>query len=377
MHHAYTGALSPFLSIIQNELHLTLTEVGMVSSVAVGIMTLSHLAVGYLSDRGWRDIFIPASVLAAAFAVLLTSLATTFVFLVVTQVLLGLGASLYHPAAFPALADHFPKTERARATGVQGIGGLLGSTAIPVVGVLMLQQLGTWQSSLAVLGIVGFIVFIPAAMLMTGASTTCYWKDNGVGEPDGDSGWSTNFKLLIVVAGLRGVPFRCTTLLMPLYLSIYYGYDIVWAGVMTSIMMASGLFAEVISGPLSDRTHKRVPYVVISTGLMTPFLLLLNLRLEPALLLIVLVNIGFWYYFGEPANSALETEVSPRRTKGLAFGLLFSLGAVPGAISPTVFGVVGDLWGLQASILFIAITTTLATVVALFLRETRVHASGS
>lgn len=372
MHHAYVGVLSPFLPLIQDELQLTLTEVGIVSSTAAAIMTVSHLAVGYFSDRGWRDIFVPASILAAAFAVLLTSFATTFVFLVVAQSILGLGASLYHPAAFPALTDHFPSEERAKATGVLAIGGLLGSAAIPVVGVLLLQGLGTWQSSLAVLGVAGFIIFIPALMLISGESKACYLNGIGTSEPDGDTGWSSNFKLLMVVSGLRGVPFQCTALLMPLYLSVYHGYSIVWAGAMTSIMMASGLFAEAISGPLSDRMHKRVPLIAISTALMTPFLLLLNLKLEPLPLLVVLVNLGFWYYWGVPPSTALETEVSPKRSRGLAFGLLFSLGAVPGAISPMIFGIIGDAWGLQASILFIAVTTTLATGAAFFLKETRV-----
>jgi MFS family permease len=120
---------------------------------------------------------------------------------------------------------------------------------------------------------------------------------------------------------------------------------------------------------LSDKLNKRVVFLVLSTGLATPALLLLNYSLSLGVLIVMLVIIGFFFYLGVPANTAYLTEVSPRENRGLAFGLLFSVGALPGAISPIIFGWIGDLWGLPASILFLVITTTVATLVALFMKD--------
>jgi len=53
----------------------------------------------------------------------------------------------------------------------------------------------------------------------------------------------------------------------------------------------------------------------------------------------------------------------------LAFGILFSIGAIPGSLSPILFGWIGDVFGLQASVLFLVMTTLLATVFSLLLRE--------
>jgi MFS family permease len=53
----------------------------------------------------------------------------------------------------------------------------------------------------------------------------------------------------------------------------------------------------------------------------------------------------------------------------LAFGIIFSIGSIPGALSPIIFGIIADLYGLAASILFLVVTTFLATIVALFLKE--------
>ena len=82
-----------------------------------------------------------------------------------------------------------------------------------------------------------------------------------------------------------------------------------------------------------------------------------------------MVVIGFFFYLGVPPNTAYLTEVSPRENRGLAFGLLFSVGALPGAISPIIFGWIGDLYGLPASILFLVTTTILATIVALLMKD--------
>jgi MFS family permease len=126
-----------------------------------------------------------------------------------------------------------------------------------------------------------------------------------------------------------------------------------------------------VAAPLSDRLNRRVLFLVVSTGLATPALLLLNYSLSEPALIAMLIVVGFFFYLGVPPNTAYLTEVSPRQNRGLAFGLLFSVGAIPGAISPIIFGMIGDAYGLSASILFLVVTTTLATIVALFMKDVK------
>ena len=371
MNHLYTGALSPFLPIIQNELALSLTEVGFVSSASVVTMTMSHLVVGYLGDRGWRDIFIPASVFLAAIVILITSFATAFIFLVVTQLLLGFAQSGFHPSAFPAITEKFPTRERAKAVGVSAAGGLAGMAVIPILGVSLLVILGDWRSSLFFLAIIGLITFVPTFYLMRYNKSNQHNEEieEDPEEETGPDGWTRDFVLVGILKSLRGIPFRSVTLLMPLYLVVSYEYEPVWAGALTTVMLGAGLVGEMVSAPISDRMGKRVPFMVLSVGVMAPGLLLLNLALEPVWLVIVLIGIGFFYFLGVPPGQAYETEVCPKNAKGLAFGLLFSIAAIPGSLSPFFFGLIGDTYGLSASIMFLAIVSAIATVVSLFLRE--------
>jgi MFS family permease len=367
--HLYTGVLSPFLPVIRDELSLNLTEVGIVTSASVVTMTTAHLGVGYLGDKGWRDIFIPASVLLTAFTILLASISIGFLMLTLTQVLLGLAASGYHPSAFPALTENFPDDTRARATGIQAIGGLVGMALIPLLGVTLLVYLGGWRESLGLLGIIGIIIGIPVIILMRYSRRNKVEEFTKENKKTGTKGWTKGFVLGILYMALRGMAFRCTTLLMPLYLVETYGYEPLWAGSLTTVMLTSGIFAELIAGPLSDRTGKRAIFMMFSTGISAVAIFSLNLTLSPIMLIVVLIVLGFAYYFGVPPNTAFLTEVSPEDTQGLAFGLLFSLGAIPGAISPIIFGIIGDFYGLPASITYLVVATTLATIVALFLRD--------
>ena len=372
LNHVYTGALSPFLPLIQDDLSLNYTEVGIITSAVVLAMTLSHFVVGYLGDRGarWRDAFISMSILLSAFAMILVSYSSTFLIIAIFQFFLVIGASGYHPSVFPALAEKFPQKDLAKATGIQAMGGLVGMAVIPFLGVTFLVAFGGWRFSLVALGVIGFLIFIPFIILMRYSNSG--YSEGFIDEEDeceGAEGWTKGYWFGLILMGLRGMSFRSTSLLMPVYLVATYPVDLIGAGYLTSVMLTAGLFGEIVASWLSDRLNRRVPFLVISTGLATPALLLLNYSLDIGGLIAMLVVIGFFFYLGVPPNTAYLTEVSPRENRGLAFGLLFSVGALPGAISPIIFGWIGDLYGLPASILFLVTTTILATIVALLMKD--------
>lgn len=377
MNHLYTGALSPFLPLIMDELSISWTEVGLLTSAVILTMTSAHLVVGYLGDKGLRDIFISISVILSGLVMLVASFATSFPFLLGTQIALGLGVSGYHPSAFPAISAKFPKSDRAKAVGFNAAGGLIGMAIIPFLGVALLVIFGSWREPIFILGLMGLALFVPIILMMRyAAKQTLIDEVNGINNDElkEEVGWTRNFVVVLIFMGLRGMPFRCTTLLMPAYLYFSYQLTAVEAGAFTAIMLIAGLFGEMVSAPISDKSGKRVPYMILSVASMVPLFLLLNLELDLLSLIIVLIAIGFAYFFGVPPGQALETEISPTEKQGLAFGLLFSIGAIPGSLSPLIFGWIADHSGLPASIMFLVIVSFLATIVGLFLRDQKVTA---
>ncbi len=367
LNHVYSGVLAPFLPLIREELSLSLTQAGILTSVSIATMTILHLFVGYLADKDLREVMIATSIMGASISVVLMSFVPSFIYLVLVQFILGISISGYHPSAFPAIAESFPKESRAKAVGASAMGGLIGMTVVPLLGALFLILFTGWKQSLLVLGLIGLVLFVPTVALLRYSRANELPDVQRNDRKEGQERWSRKFGLALIVTALRGIPFRCTTLLMPLYLVVNYGYEPIWAGSLTTIMLVSGMVAEIISAPISDKSGERVKFISVSMGLVVPFLLLLNFSLSPMLLIVVLIGIGFFFFFGVPPEQAYQTEICPADAKGLAFGVLFSIGALPGAISPIIFGAIGDFYGLDASILFLVAISLIATVVTLFM----------
>ena len=212
-------------------------------------------------------------------------------------------------------------------------------------------------------------MFIPIVVIMKYASR----QKQSILEredDDGADGWTRNFALLIALTSFRGMFFRSATLLMPLYLvQSSYAFDSILAGIFTTIMLVAGLVGEIVAAPLSDRLGRRLPFLIISTAVTTPLILLLNASLTHIALLVVLIAIGFFFFLGVPPATAYETQMTPRQSQGVAFGLLFSIGSIPGSISPIIFGFLGDSFGLSMSIVYLAIAAGLATIVSMLLTE--------
>ena len=372
IHHIFSGALSPVLPLIEEELSLSYTEVGIVASASVITLTMAHLIVGYLGDKGMRESFISVTIILSSIIIILTSYATSFIFLTVSMLLLGIMASGYHPAAFPELSKWFSSEKRAQSTGIQALGGLVAMAIIPLLGIVLVEMFGGWRESFVILGIMGIFFFIPVFILMRFSKREYAKHEENQTIPAGVDGWTITYVISLIVMGLRGMTFRCISILMPFYLVETYGFEPIWASSLTTIMLTAGLFGEISSMYLSDKIRKRVPFMILSTGFVAPCLFLLNYSLTGIILIFILIGIGFFFFFGVPANTAWLTEVSPKHSPGLAFGLLFSIGAMPGALSPYIFGAIGDIYGLEVSILFLVITSTIPTVLTLLLRESKI-----
>jgi MFS family permease len=302
---------------------------------------------------------------------LISSSVTTFLYLAICMALLGVAASGYHPSGIPKLTEWFPSKKRAHAAGIQSMGGVFGAAIIPLLGVILLELLGGWRESFVFLGIMGIVTFIPVVVLMKYSGNTITISEEEPSVTSGADGWTKTFVISLSIKGIRSMTFQCISILMPLYLVEAYGFETLWAGTLSSIMLVAGLFGEIFSMKLSDRIHRRVPFIIASTGFVAPCLLLLNFSLTGVYLILILILVGFFFFSGVPPLMAWLTEVSPKHSQGLAFGLFFSIGAIPGALSPFFFGAIGDVYGLEMSILFLVITATLSTVLALFLRESK------
>ncbi|MFN0111283.1 MAG: MFS transporter [Blastocatellia bacterium] len=87
------------------------------------------------------------------------ALATTAVGFMIARFLLGIGEAANFPASLKAVAEWFPKRERALATGIFNAGTNVGAILAPITALTLSKYYG-WQSAFIFTGAAGFLWLI-------------------------------------------------------------------------------------------------------------------------------------------------------------------------------------------------------------------------
>ncbi len=139
---------------IQQELHLDTAQWGWVLGAFTAAYALFEIPTGTLGDRvGGRRILTRIVVWWSIFTSL-TGVAKSYVVLLVTRFLFGVGEAGAFPNISAVICRWFPVRERARAMGLSWTASRLGGALAPLL-VIPIQQRFGWRASFAVLGCVG------------------------------------------------------------------------------------------------------------------------------------------------------------------------------------------------------------------------------
>jgi len=157
---------------IQNDLHLTDTEVSLLGGLAfVFLYTFLGIPIGRLVDKGNRRSIIAVGVFVWSCMTVACGFAKNFTHLFLARVGVGVGEATLSPAALSILSDYFPRERLGLAVSVYlsgasigtGLAFLLGGAAIaffdqsgqitlPIVG-----ELKSWQFAFMIVGAPGVL----------------------------------------------------------------------------------------------------------------------------------------------------------------------------------------------------------------------------
>ncbi len=150
------GNLSTAAPLIQDELHLSPSQLGLLFSAFYFGYVPCMPATGWLAERFGAKLVLGAGVTLWSLATLCTGFASGFGMLLALRVLLGIGESVAFPCASKVLANNVPTESLGVANGFMSFGYLLG----PAVGTLLGGYLMGWVGWRAV-----FIAFGALSLL--------------------------------------------------------------------------------------------------------------------------------------------------------------------------------------------------------------------
>ena len=148
--------LSLLKPILDEQLHWTNAEFGLVNSAFQGAYGVSLLIFGWLIDKYGTKIGYAISIAAWSLAAMGHALVGSVGGFLWARVALGLGEGGNFPAAIKATAIWFPKKERALATSLFNSGANVGAILAPAIVPWMAFKFG-WQSAFLAAGVIGFL----------------------------------------------------------------------------------------------------------------------------------------------------------------------------------------------------------------------------
>ena len=148
--------LSLLKPILDDQLHWTNAEFGMVNSAFQGAYGLSLLIFGWLIDKYGTKIGYAMSIAAWSLAAMGHALVGSVGGFLWARVALGLGEGGNFPAAIKATALWFPKKERALATSLFNSGANVGAILAPAIVPWLALNFG-WHSAFLAAGAIGFL----------------------------------------------------------------------------------------------------------------------------------------------------------------------------------------------------------------------------
>ena len=151
--------LSLLKPILDDQLHWTNAQFGMVNSAFQGAYGVSLLLFGWFIDKYGTKIGYAVSIGAWSLAAMAHALVSTVGGFLWARIALGLGEGGNFPAAIKATALWFPKKERALATSLFNSGANVGAIVAPAVVPWMALTFG-WHSTFLAAGLVGFVWLI-------------------------------------------------------------------------------------------------------------------------------------------------------------------------------------------------------------------------
>lgn len=334
--------------VIQRDLNLSVTQVGLLVTAYYGAQTVGAFPAGGLVDRlgvGWSLVLAQVILIAGAISL---SQANDFAAAFGSCAIMGLGYSLTNPASARGVLEWFPPERRATAMGIKQTGVSIGGVLAAGNGALV--TLLSWQSILWI--IAG--VTAASALLSLRLAERPSWRAGGsfrsviahLSEVVRDR----NLGLLFAAGGFYNMGQMNFFAYLTLFMREAAQASQPVAGLSLAIAQAASAVGRIGWGVVSDTVFrgKRKTLVV---GLCGTAVILLAAMAAVGLWWGVAVGIALALALGLTIASfaslmqTLAVEAVAPRLAGSAMGYSLVGTALGGMVGPPLFGAVVDLTG--------------------------------
>ncbi|NTV13368.1 MAG: MFS transporter [Desulfobulbaceae bacterium] len=393
MTHSYMSILPAVLLAITAERGLSFTAIGLITNVGYFLYGLGSFPAGYLSDRIGSKRVLTVGLGGMAISSILVGLSQGLVAFAVAYALLGLFASIHHPAGLSLIARRV-ENRRGKAMGMHGVLGNVGMMLAPLVASLGLMIFRTWRAAYLIYGVLGLVSALISYRSRIEQEADLDWRSlyrwqelfrkcrretaaagaaapvaGSAGEKSVPAKFPLSLFLLFCVAVLSGFIFRGSLTFFPALLQreVYFisssEAPAVLAGTITSLILSLGLIGAWFGGWINDKIKRPELVPIVIFVLIAPVLFLIS-KFSDSKLLVMSCLFSLIYYAWQPSHNYLISRYTRRASHGVGFGINFFLLFGVGSVAMAIGGYVADDYSVDRFYLVMAGISALALAVA-------------
>jgi predicted MFS family arabinose efflux permease len=341
--------ISSMYPVIARDLHLSYSDIGVITGALAIAWGISALFMGNLSDRIGRRRVLVISLIVFSLLIGASGLATGLLTLIAVRVIMGFADGAYTPVSIAGTLAASPASRRGLNIGIQQ---------------MMLPLFGLGLAPLFVAGVLRFIdwrwvflIFVIPGLLLAFSVWKTIPNLSAPGKAAVRGSWS-DWKAVLSYSNVRvaALLMLCwltclitTSAFMPNYLVDHLRLRPEQMGVVMSAIGLGATAGTFLLPWLSDKVGRRPVMALSSVGVLTSLLLLANTGNSVAVLFAFL----FFVHFFNNALIALTvgplcSEAVPTSLMATASGLVIAVGELfGGGLAPVIVGRVAQRFGIE------------------------------
>ena len=372
LHDGYTDLIYVMLPIWQSEFGLGFAALGLMKTVFSGALAGFQIPAGLLAERYGAPLVLALGTALAGLGYCLAGLSNGVMLLVAALFVGGLGASTQHPIASSLIAHAFSGARSRTALGTYNFAGDIGKMTVPAAASLLFVVL-PWREALMLLGSLGVLVAIAVYVLIPrlGDAVAAAPKKSDAGV-HGSARLRYGFPLLLSVGVIDSATRMAFLTFLPFVLTAK-GASLPTIGLALTLVFAGGAAGKLVCAFIGARIGAVATVWLTETVTALGIVALLPLSLEGAMVLLPVVGVALNGTSSVLYGSVPSLVESARRQR--AFGIFYTGTIGAGAVSPAIYGLLGDAVGVPAALMVVAAGVLLTLPLTLVLRPALTAAS--
>jgi len=365
LHDGYTDLVYVMLPIWQTEFGLGFAALGLMKTVFSGTLAGFQIPAGFVAERFGAAAVLALGTALAGFGYFLAGLSNGLTFLVVALFIGGLGASTQHPLGSSLIAHAFAGKRSLKALGTYNFAGDIGKMTLPAAATLLFVVL-PWRHAVMLLGGLGAIAAIAIFIAMPR-----FRDDTAAPGKSEDAARARaaipayGFPLLLSVGVIDSATRMAFLTFLPFVLTAK-GASLQTVGLALTLVFAGGAAGKLVCAFIGARIGVVATVWLTETVTALGIMALLPLPLEAALILLPVVGVALNGTSSVLYGSVPELVEPARRQR--AFGIFYTGTIGAGAVSPAVYGLLGDAVGVPLALVAVGAIVLLTLPITFILR---------